>query len=78
LSQLGSYLGDTESPDGEILAFRMGDSAVIVELTVGMPYREPGTIFDALDRRTGRHVWPERKTYPSTLVEAMSATSVMN
>jgi hypothetical protein len=56
----------------------MGDSAVIVELTVGMPYREPGTIFDALDRRTGRHVWPERKTYPSTLVEAMSATSVMN
>lgn len=51
-----SYLGDTESPDGEILTFRMGDSAVIVEPTVGMPYLEPGTIFDALDRRTGRHV----------------------
>jgi hypothetical protein len=63
LSQLGSYLGDTESPDGEILAFRMGDSAVIVELTVGMPYREPGTIFDALDRRTGPDLahgcWPD-------------------
>jgi hypothetical protein len=41
----------------------MGDSAVIVELTVGMPYREPGTIFDALDRRTGPDLahgcWPD-------------------
>jgi para-aminobenzoate synthetase len=51
-----SFLGDADGPDGEVLTFRIGDSAVVVEPTAGIPYLEPGTIFDALDRRTGRHV----------------------
>jgi para-aminobenzoate synthetase len=51
-----SFLGDAEGPDGEVLTFRIGDSSVTVEPSVGVPYREPGTIFDALRRRTDRQV----------------------
>ncbi len=51
-----SFLGDADGPDGEVLTFRIGDDSVIVEPTAGIPYLEPGTIFDALDRRMRRQV----------------------
>jgi para-aminobenzoate synthetase len=51
-----SFLGDADGPDGEVLTFRIGDDSVLVEPTTGIPYLEPGTIFDALDRRTNRQV----------------------
>ncbi|MDQ4010118.1 MAG: aminodeoxychorismate synthase component I [Actinomycetota bacterium] len=51
-----SFLGDADGPDGEVLTFRIGDDSVIVEPTAGIPYLEPGTIFDALDRRMSRQV----------------------
>lgn len=51
-----SFIGDASGPDGEVLTFRIGDNAVIVEPTGGSPYLEPGNIFDALVRRTGRQV----------------------
>ncbi|MGH3984279.1 MAG: aminodeoxychorismate synthase component I [Pseudonocardiaceae bacterium] len=51
-----SFLGDADGPDGEVLTFRIGDDSVLVEPTAGIPYLEPGTIFDALGRRTSRQV----------------------
>ncbi|MDQ4033148.1 MAG: aminodeoxychorismate synthase component I [Actinomycetota bacterium] len=51
-----SFLGDADGPDGEVLTFRIGDDSVLVEPTTGIPYLEPGTIFDALDRRTSRQL----------------------
>jgi para-aminobenzoate synthetase len=51
-----SFLGDADGPDGEVLTFRIGDNSVIVEPSAGVPYLEPGTIFDALRRRTDRQV----------------------
>ncbi|MBV9160624.1 MAG: aminodeoxychorismate synthase component I [Pseudonocardiales bacterium] len=51
-----SFLGNADGPDGEVLTFRIGDNSVIVEPTASIPYLEPGTIFDALGRRTGRQV----------------------
>ena len=51
-----SFLGDADGPDGEVLTSRIGDDAVLVEPTAGIPYLETGTIFDALDRRTNRQV----------------------
>ncbi len=51
-----SFLGDADGPDGEVLTYRVGDDSVIIEPTAGIPYLEPGTIFDALSRRVGRPV----------------------
>src|SRR5918998_605692 len=51
-----SFLGVADGPDGEVLTSRIGDDAVLVEPTAGIPYLETGTIFDALDRRTNRQV----------------------
>lgn len=51
-----SFLGDADGPDGEVLTFRVGDRSVTVEPSGGVPYPEPGTIFDVLDRRLRRTV----------------------
>jgi para-aminobenzoate synthetase len=46
-----SFLGDADGPDSEVLTFRVGDDSVTVEPSGAVPYPEPGTIFDVLDRR---------------------------
>ncbi|MGI5458725.1 aminodeoxychorismate synthase component I [Streptomyces sp. CA-249302] len=51
-----SFLGDADGPGGEVLTYRVGDASVIVEPSGGIPYLEPGTIFDVLDGRLGRQV----------------------
>jgi para-aminobenzoate synthetase len=51
-----SFLGDASGPSGEVLTYRVGDGVVTVAPSEGLAYREPGTIFDALDRRLGRPV----------------------
>jgi para-aminobenzoate synthetase len=48
-----SFLGDASGPSGEVLTFRVGDDSVTVEPSGRTPYSEPGTIFDALQRRLG-------------------------
>jgi para-aminobenzoate synthetase len=48
-----SFLGDASGPTGEVLTFRVGDASVTVERTGQTPSAEPGTIFEALERRTG-------------------------
>jgi para-aminobenzoate synthetase len=51
-----SFLGDASGPGDDVLTYRVGDSSVIVESAGGSPRLEPGTIFEALDRRLGRPV----------------------
>ncbi|MFJ8330127.1 aminodeoxychorismate synthase component I [Streptomyces sp. NPDC094437] len=51
-----SFLGSAEAPGAETLSYRVEDAHVVVEPTGGVPRLESGTIFDALDRRTGREV----------------------
>lgn len=51
-----SFLGDADGPDSEVLTFRVGDDSVTVEPSEAMPRSEPGTIFDALERRLNRDV----------------------
>jgi para-aminobenzoate synthetase len=51
-----SFLGDASGPEDDVLTYRVGDGSVIVESSGGIPHLEPGTIFDALDRRLGRPV----------------------
>lgn len=48
-----SFLGDASGPGGEVLTFRVADDAVRVTPAQGAPFREPGTIFEALGRRIG-------------------------
>jgi para-aminobenzoate synthetase len=51
-----SFLGDASGPGDDVLTYRVGDDSVIVESSGGIPYLEPGTIFDALSRRLGRDI----------------------
>jgi para-aminobenzoate synthetase len=51
-----SFLGSAEAPGNEMLTYRVEDEHVVVEPAGGIPRREDGTIFDALNRRTGRVV----------------------
>ena len=46
-----SFLGDAEGPGGEVLTYRVGDNAVIVEPSGGIPYLETGGIFEVLRDR---------------------------
>ena len=48
-----SFLGDASGPTGEVLTFRVGDDSVTVEPSGRTPHSEPGTIFEALERRLG-------------------------
>ena len=48
-----SFFGDASGPTGEVLTFRVGDDSVTVEPSGRTPYSEPGTIFEALERRLG-------------------------
>ncbi|QBI54271.1 aminodeoxychorismate synthase component I [Streptomonospora litoralis] len=58
-----SFLGDAGGDDGEVLTYRVGEGAVDVAPPAGAPIRrEPGTIFDALRRRT-----PARPAAPTGL-----------
>lgn len=51
-----SFLGSAEAPGAEMLTYRVEDKHVVVEPTGGISRLEDGTIFDALNRRTGRVV----------------------
>jgi para-aminobenzoate synthetase len=51
-----SFLGDASGPAGEVLNYRVGDNSVTVEPAGRTPYSEPGTIFEALDRRVGTDI----------------------
>ncbi|MFF0410307.1 aminodeoxychorismate synthase component I [Kitasatospora sp. NPDC004745] len=51
-----SFLGSADAPGAELLSYRVEDGHVRVEPAGGAPRTESGTIFDALDRRTGRVV----------------------
>ncbi|MGW0705675.1 aminodeoxychorismate synthase component I [Streptomyces sp. NPDC002643] len=51
-----SFLGSADAPGAETLTYRVEDEHVVVEPADGIPRREDGTIFDALNRRTGRVV----------------------
>ncbi|MFE1173102.1 aminodeoxychorismate synthase component I [Streptomyces sp. NPDC058773] len=51
-----SFLGSAEAPGAEMLTYRVEDEHVVVEPAGGMSRTEDGTIFDALNRRTGRVV----------------------
>jgi len=51
-----SFLGDASGPAGEVLTYRVGDNSVTVEPAGRTPYSEPGTIFEALDRRVGTDI----------------------
>ncbi|MFE5812734.1 aminodeoxychorismate synthase [Streptomyces sp. NPDC056479] len=51
-----SFLGSAEAPGSEMLTYRVDDEHVVVEPAGGIPRLEVGTIFDALNRRTGRVV----------------------
>jgi para-aminobenzoate synthetase len=46
-------MGDASGPTGEVLTYRVGDPFVTVEPSARPAYSEPGTIFEALGRRTG-------------------------
>jgi len=48
-----SFLGDASGPTGEVLTFRVGDDSVTVQPSGRASYSEPGTIYDALERRLG-------------------------
>ncbi|MFE4574390.1 aminodeoxychorismate synthase [Streptomyces chartreusis] len=51
-----SFLGSADAPGTEMLIYRVEHEHVVVEPAGGIPRLEPGTIFDALNRRTGRVV----------------------
>ncbi|MEV7085652.1 aminodeoxychorismate synthase component I [Streptomyces sp. NPDC093085] len=51
-----SFFGSAHTPGAETLTYRVGDGHVTVEPAGGVPRREEGTVFEALDRRTGRTV----------------------
>lgn len=48
-----SFLGDASGPTGEVLTYSVTDASVTVQPAGRPPYAEPGTIFDALERRLG-------------------------
>lgn len=49
-----SFFGSAEEPGTEMLTYRVEDEHVVVDPAGGIPRPEDGTIFDALNRRTGR------------------------
>ncbi|MFJ1596171.1 aminodeoxychorismate synthase component I [Streptomyces sp. NPDC088261] len=51
-----SFFGSAEEPGDEMLTYRVEDNHVVVDPAGGVPRVEGGTIFDALNRRTGRVV----------------------
>jgi para-aminobenzoate synthetase len=51
-----SYLGQVEGPAGESISYRVGETSVLVQPHQAAPFREPGDIFSALERRLGRPV----------------------
>ncbi|MFJ5102173.1 aminodeoxychorismate synthase component I [Streptomyces sp. NPDC088554] len=51
-----SFFGSAEAPGTEMLTYRVEDKHVVVEPAGGTSRLEGGTIFDALNRRTGRVV----------------------
>ncbi|MEK8144730.1 hypothetical protein NKH18_33180 [Streptomyces sp. M10(2022)] len=51
-----SFFGAAEAPEAEMLTYRVEDQHVVVDPAEGASSLESGTIFDALDRRTGRVV----------------------
>ena len=51
-----SFLGDAEGPGGEVLTYRVGDGAVIVEPSGGIPCLQSGDIFDVLRDRLEQRV----------------------
>ncbi|MEE1804335.1 aminodeoxychorismate synthase component I [Streptomyces sp. NPDC101062] len=51
-----SFFGAAEEPGTEMLTYRVEDEHVVVDPAGGIPHPEDGTIFDALNRRTGRVV----------------------
>ena len=55
-----SFLGDGTGPRAEVLTYRVGEGTVAVRRTSTDVRREPGTIFDALERRVPRR--PSRGT----------------
>ena len=51
-----SFLGDAEGAGGEVLTYRVGDGAVIVEPSGGIPYLQSGDVFDVLRDRLEQRV----------------------
>lgn len=51
-----SFLGDASGPAAEVLTFRVGEDSVTVAPSGRVPYRERGSIFEALQGRVGRAV----------------------
>ncbi|KOV82536.1 hypothetical protein ADL03_23725 [Nocardia sp. NRRL S-836] len=51
-----SFLGAADAPGAELLTYRVEDGHVVVAPAGGTARFESGTIFEALDRRTGRVV----------------------
>jgi para-aminobenzoate synthetase len=51
-----SFLGCADAPGSEMLTYRVEDGHVVVHPAGGDPRHEDGTVFDALERRTGRAV----------------------
>ncbi|MGZ3144405.1 aminodeoxychorismate synthase component I [Lentzea chajnantorensis] len=51
-----SFLGTADAPGAEMLTYRVEDGHVVVDPAGGTARFESGTIFEALDRRTGRVV----------------------
>jgi para-aminobenzoate synthetase len=49
-----SFLGDTRGPLAEVLTYRTGAGAVLVEQNGAEPRFEPGDVFEVLNRRIGR------------------------
>ena len=51
-----SFLGDAEGAGSEVLTYRVGDGAVIVEPSGGIPYLQSGDVFDVLRDRLEQRV----------------------
>ncbi|MFD4523368.1 aminodeoxychorismate synthase component I [Streptomyces sp. NPDC058470] len=51
-----SFFGAAEEPGAEMLTYRVEDGHTVVDHPDGASRREEGSVFDALDRRTGRVV----------------------
>ncbi|MFJ1646860.1 aminodeoxychorismate synthase component I [Streptomyces sp. NPDC088258] len=51
-----SFFGAAEEPSAEMLTYRVEDGHTVVDHPDGASRREDGSVFDALDRRTGRVV----------------------
>ncbi|MEU0846250.1 aminodeoxychorismate synthase component I [Streptomyces sp. NPDC005962] len=51
-----SFFGAAEEPGAEMLTYRVEDGHTVVDHPDGASHREDGSVFDALDRRTGRVV----------------------